>query len=106
MSPKLMASEEATVKRTRMNERELKRGAVLSAVAEKGWTLVHAAERMGLSHRQAKRLWKRYRARGTKGLVHGNAGRVSNRAKPRSLRRRVLGLVRKKYGGQVGERFG
>jgi molybdenum-dependent DNA-binding transcriptional regulator ModE len=51
MSPKLVVSEEATVKRTRMDERELKRGAVLSQVAEKGWTLVQAAERMGLSYR-------------------------------------------------------
>jgi hypothetical protein len=68
--------------------------------------LVQAAERMEVSYRQAKRLWKRYRAPGAKGLVHGNAGRVSNRAKPKSLRRRVLGLVRKKYGGEVGERFG
>jgi hypothetical protein len=67
---------------------------------------VQAAERMGLSYRQTKRLWKRYRAQGPRGLVHGNAGRVSNRAKPKSLRRRVLGLIGKKYGGAVGERFG
>jgi transposase len=89
-----------------MSERELKRAAVLSRVAEGGWSLVQAAERMEVSYRQAKRLWKRYRAQGARGLVHGNAGRVSNRAKPRSLRRRVLALVRKKYGGEVGERFG
>ena len=61
---------------------------------------------MGVSYRQAKRLWKRYRAQGARGLVHGNVGRASNRAKPKSLRRRVLGLLRKKYGGEVGERFG
>ena len=36
----------------------------------------------------------------------GMRGGHSNRAKPKSLRRRVLGLVRKKYGGEVGERFG
>jgi len=89
-----------------MNERELKRAAVLSRVAEAGWSLVQAAERMGVSYRQGKRLWKRYRVQGAKGLVHGNAGRVSNRAKPQSLRRRVLALLRKKYGGEVGERFG
>lgn len=68
--------------------------------------MVQAAERMAVSYRQAKRLWKRYRARGARGLVHGNAGRVSNRAKPKRLRRRVLALLRKKYGGEVGERFG
>jgi len=72
-----------------MDERELRRGAVLAQVAGKGWNLVQAAERMKVSYRQAKRLWKRYQAKGIKGLVHGNVGRVSNRAKPRSLRRRV-----------------
>src|SRR5208337_5120415 len=89
-----------------MSERELKRAAVLSRVSKAGWTLVQAAERMGVSYRQAKRLWKRYRAKGIKALVHGSVGRVSNRAKPTSLRRRVLALVRKKYGGEPGERFG
>ena len=89
-----------------MSERELKRAAVLSRVAQAGWSLVQAAERMGVSYRQAKRLWKRYRGQGARGLVHGNAGRASNRAKPKSLRRRVVGLLRKKYGGEVGERFG
>src|ERR1035437_748080 len=89
-----------------MSERELKRAAVLSRVGKTGWSLVQAAERMKVSYRQAKRLWKRYRAQGARGLVHGNAGRVSNRAKPKSLRRRGLGLLRKKYGGEVGERFG
>ena len=89
-----------------MSDRELKRAAVLSRVSKAGWSLMQAAERMGVSYRQAKRLWKRYRGQGARGLVHGNAGRVSNRAKPQSLRRRVLALLRKKYGGEVGERFG
>lgn len=89
-----------------MNDRELKRAAVLSRVAEKGWTLKQAAERMGVSYRQGKRLWKRYRVRGAAGLVHGNVGRASNRATPPRVRRRVLGLMRKKYGGEPGERFG
>jgi hypothetical protein len=89
-----------------MNERELKRAVVLSRVAEKGWTLKQAAGRMEVSYRQTKRLWKRYQAKGAEGLVHGNVGRESNRAKPRSLRRRVLKLMRKKYGGEPGERFG
>ena len=92
--------------RTWMSERELKRAAVFSRVAEKAWTLVQGAERIEVSYRQAKRLWKRYRAEGSAGLVHGNVGRVSNRAKRKSLRRRVLSLIRKKYGGEPGERFG
>jgi len=89
-----------------MDERELRRGAVLSQVAGKGWTLAQAAERIGVSYRQVKRLWKRYRVKGTRGLMHGNVGQKSNHAQPRRLRRRVLALVRKKYGGEPGERFG
>lgn len=89
-----------------MNEWELKRTAVFSRVAERAWTLAQAAERLGVSYRQGKRLWKRYQAEGPAGLVHGNVGRASNRAKPESLRRRVLGLIRKKYGGEPGQRFG
>jgi hypothetical protein len=61
---------------------------------------------MGLSYRQTKRLWSRYRAKGAKGLVHGNAGRSSNRAKPKKVRRKVIRLIRGKYSGVVGERFG
>ena len=38
--------------------------------------------------------------------MHGNVGRASNHAKPKSLQRRVLGLIGKKYGGEPGERFG
>ena len=89
-----------------MSELELTRAAVLSRVKERAWSLRQAAERMKVSYRQAKRLWKRYRRQGARGLVHGNVGRRWNRAKPRRLRQQVLGLIRKKYGGEPGERFG
>jgi transposase len=92
--------------RTWMSERELGRAAVLSRVGEGEWTLVEAAERMEVSYRQGKRIWKRYQAEGAAGLVHRSAGRESNRAKPRRLRRRVLRLIREKYGGEEGKRFG
>jgi hypothetical protein len=59
-----------------------------------------------LSYRQTKRLWRRYRQEGIQGLKHGNAGRPSNRSKPRQLGRRVLHLIRKKYSGPEEERFG
>jgi transposase len=67
---------------------------------------VEAAERMELSYRQSKRLWKRYRQEGAAGLAHRSAGRSSNRAKPKKLRSKILRLIREKYSGEVGERFG
>ena len=67
--------------RTAMSEREMRRATVLAQVKSGAWTLVQAAERLKLSYRQAKRLWKRYQKKGATGLVHGSAGRASNRAK-------------------------
>ena len=89
-----------------MSEREVRRAAVLAQIAAKEWRLREAAERMELSYGQTKRVWKRYRKHGAAGLVHGSAGRRSNRAKPQKLRAKVLGLIRAQYSGEPGERFG
>jgi transposase len=61
---------------------------------------------MEVSYRQAKRLYRRYRAEGAKGLKHRSAGRGSNRAMDARTQRRVLALIREKYSGSVDERFG
>src|ERR1700680_4727 len=89
-----------------MSQRELRRIEVLSRVKSKELKVVDAASLLRVSYRQGKRLWKRYREEGAQGLRHGNAGLVSARAKPERFRRRVLQLVREKYGGAEGERFG
>ena len=89
-----------------MSSTEIKRAAILTRVQEKEIPLVHAGKLMGVSYRQAKRLYRRFRKRGVEGLVHGNAGKRSNRAKPPRLKRKVLGLIRRHFGGEPGERFG
>jgi len=85
---------------------ELRRVGVLTRVESGELRLKNAAEVLGLSYRQSKRLWKRYREQGPAGLKHASAGRESNRRKPKQFRERVLRLVRKKYSGGEGERFG
>ncbi len=97
---------EAGLRRTEMSQRELGRVEVLARVRSQQLRVVDAARLMRLSYRQAKRLWKRYREQGAAGLKHGSAGRISNRAHDAKFRRKVLHLVREKYGGPVGERFG
>ena len=89
-----------------MSQGELGRVEVLARVKSRQLRQVDAAVLLRLSYRQTKRLWKRYREEGAAGLKHRSAGRRSNRAYDEGLRRRVLGLVRDKYGGPVGERFG
>ncbi|MGH9593276.1 MAG: ISNCY family transposase [Bryobacteraceae bacterium] len=89
-----------------MSQRELRRVEVLARVKSKELKVVDAASLVRVSYRQAKRLWKRYREEGAKGLRHRSAGRESARAKPAGFRRRVMRLVREKYGESEGERFG
>ena len=89
-----------------MSRRELERVEVMGQVASGALQLKHAAEMLELSYRQTKRLWGKYREKGGEGLKHGHAGRCSNRGKPEKLRRKVLGLIRKKYSGSEEARFG
>ena len=89
-----------------MSQKELWRSEVLSRVQRGEWKLSEAAPLLKVSYRQAKRLQKRYRAGGAPALVHGNVGRVSNRAKPAAFREQVIEQVREHYGGEPHERFG
>ena len=89
-----------------MSTRELKRAGVLARVKAKTLTLRAAAELMEVSYRQAKRLLRRYRHQGAAGLKHQAAGRASNRRSNARRRARALAVIREKYSGGVGERFG
>ena len=89
-----------------MSQEELRRVEVLARVRSHQLGVSDAARLMRVSYRQAKRLWKRYREEGAGGLKHRGAGRVSNHACRPKFREQVLDLVREKYGGGVGERFG
>ena len=63
----------------RMSGKERVRLVEMEMVAEGRQSLREAAERLGMSYRQAKRVWRRYQASGAQGLVHAGRGRVSNR---------------------------
>jgi transposase len=89
-----------------MSTRELTRVEVLSRVQAGSLSLGSAATVLGVSYRQAKRLARRYRAEGAKGLTHRGAGGPSNHARPTAERERALALVREKYSGPVEVRFG
>jgi len=88
-----------------MSKRELRRVGVLARVVSKELTLVDAGKILNLSYRQVKRIWRRYEKEGAEGLKHRSAGK-SNRAKPKKFRAQVMRLMRNKYSGAVGERFG
>jgi len=90
-----------------MSIKELKRAGVLGRVRAGDLTLRHASELMGVSYRHAKRLWKRFRQKGTSGLQHRSVGQRSSHRKPSALRRKALALVRREFAGDAThERFG
>jgi hypothetical protein len=59
--------------------------------------LVGAATVLGLSYRQTKRVWRRYRNAGEAGLVHRLRGRPGPRRKPPELRAQVLARHAQQY---------
>jgi transposase len=89
-----------------MSTRELERVEMMGRVGSRELKLKDAAAILQLSYRQVKRLWRRYREVGRRGLQHGNAGRASHRSKPAKFRRQVLRLIQQKYSGSEEERFG
>ncbi|HEY6510039.1 MAG TPA: ISNCY family transposase [Vicinamibacterales bacterium] len=80
-----------------MNGKERRRLAVLSRVAAGELTLRKGAEVLGLSYRQAKRVYARYRVEGDSGLVHRLRGQPSNHGPDLERRERVLALYLEKY---------
>jgi transposase len=89
-----------------MSKEELRRLEVLARVRSKHLRIVDASKLLQVSYRQAKRLWKRYWEEGAAGLKHRSVGRPANHAHETKFRKKVLQLVREKYGGPIGERFG
>ena len=59
----------------RMSSKERERLVELQRLAQSETTLAAAARRLGLSYRQAKRIWSRYQAEGDRGLVPSRASR-------------------------------
>lgn len=80
-----------------MSVKEVSRIDWLLQVKRGEMSLRLAAEKMSVSYRQSKRIWKRYSASGATGLVHGLRGKPSNRKTDESLRKRVLQLCEEKY---------
>src|SRR5205809_490544 len=83
--------------RIEMSQRERDRLKVLHGVKEGQYTQAKAAELLGLTVRQVRRLQERLDERGDVGLVHQLRGRLSNRRLDAKLRQRVLRTYRQEY---------
>src|SRR3972149_4133549 len=87
-----------------MSGTERERLVAMRLVAEGREELVAVARRLGMSYRQAKRVWRRYREEGARGVVHRSRGRPSNRGYGAEVREGGLAVYRDRVKG-VGPTF-
>ena len=80
-----------------MSREELRRVHIVKQAIGRVITQKKAAELMELSYRQTKRLVKRVREEGEKGIIHRLRGRRGNRRIAEEVKRRALALHREKY---------
>lgn len=80
-----------------MSQKERARLTVMKQVEERALSIVEASEVVGLSYRQAKRVWARYQLEGDAGLVHAARGKPGKRAKPAEFKARILARYEERY---------
>ena len=85
--------------RITLSKKEQKRLMVLNEVERGVMTSREAAELLGLSPRQVRRILAAYRKEGAQALVHGNRGRKPSNTLDESLKKRVVELAQSTYAG-------
>jgi transposase len=83
--------------RIELSARERDRLKVLQQVEERKMKQVEAARRLQLSDRHVRRLLRRVRQEGDRGIVHRLRGRPSNRRIEPAWQQRILARVRQRY---------
>jgi len=82
-----------------MSTKELSRLEVIQRLEEKRMIQKEAAEVLGVSVRQVKRLVRAYRREGAKGLVSKRRGKPSNNRLSEETKQKALDLLKSKYVG-------
>ena len=82
-----------------MSQKEIKRLQIIQKVLGKEINQQEAAEILRICDRQVRRIVKRVRAEGEKGIVHRMRGREGNRRTDQKIKGRVIEIYRKVYDG-------
>jgi len=80
-----------------MSQKERTRLGVMKQIEARALSVAAAGRLLGLSYRQAKRVWRRYCQQGDKGLVHRGRGRTSNRQTDPQVQQRILQRYQQRY---------
>jgi transposase len=80
-------------------QKEQQRLVTLNAVGRGQLTVSEAADVLGLSERQVRRLYAAYEEKGAAALIHGNRGRTPPNVLNARIRQQVIALAGGKYAG-------
>jgi transposase len=80
-----------------MSKKEVERITVMNNLLEKRIKQKHAARLLGISVRQVRRIFNRYKKEGSKGLTHKNRGKESNRLMPEEKQAQIVQLIKESY---------
>lgn len=72
---------------------------IMNGVLERQWTVVEAAQLLGVSVRHTWRLLAAYKKEGAAALAPGNRARLPANTTPAAVRTRVIALARERYQG-------
>ena len=82
-----------------MSLREIDRLRIVKGVIQRDLTQVKAAEVLGITDRHIRRLVKRVKEEGSRGIVHRSRGRASPHRMLKEVGERIAGVVEEKYMG-------
>ena len=82
-----------------MSQRQWKRLDAVERIGRGTLTVREAAEVLGLSQRQVRRVRRAVEKHGAKGVVHGNTGRAPQQRVAEAMREQIVELRRTKYAG-------
>lgn len=80
-----------------MSEKEIQRTSVLIKLQSKSLSQVEAAEALGVTPRQIRRLVRRFKKHGPTGVISRKRGHRSNHQLPHGVKEYALALIREKY---------
>lgn len=80
-----------------MSQREIRRLHLIQQVLDKKVTQQKVAAVLGLTDRQIRRIVKRVREEGARGVCHEGRGKPSNQRIPKKVKEKVIAVYREKY---------
>ena len=88
-----------------MSQGNWKRLDAVRRIKQATLTVVHAAQMLGVSERQVRRIVRRVTKLGARGVVHGHTGRSPANSHKAAVRKRIVELMRGKYTGFNDKHF-